>query len=146
MCQSRQQSVLTTSFNIFFSNLNFINQGFPFLNHYTTMVQCSYITDVLTLILTFCVFQCALPELDNPLSKKVRSIISGLLETRPNSMKVSYQEQHNKWINTGENILVDFGRHELNCHAVFNDLCLPLVGSVTNYAPPQLLQQPYFIF
>lgn len=78
------------------------------------MVQCSYITDVLTLILTFCVFQCALPELDNPLSKKVRSIISGLLEKRPNSMKVSYQEQQNKLINTGENILVDFRRHELN--------------------------------
>ncbi|KAM8748110.1 protein transport protein Sec24D isoform 2-T2 [Acanthopagrus schlegelii] len=31
---------------------------------------------------------CALPELDNPLSKRIRSIISSLLEKRPNSMKV----------------------------------------------------------
>lgn len=34
--------------------------------------------------------QSSLPELDNPLSKKVRSIISNLLEKRPNSMKVKY--------------------------------------------------------
>lgn len=40
------------------------------------------------LLLTNCVFQAALPELDNPLSKKVRSIISSLLDKRPNSMKV----------------------------------------------------------
>lgn len=37
----------------------------------------------------FSFFQCSLPELDNPLSMKIRSIVSGLLEKRPNSMKVS---------------------------------------------------------
>ncbi|KAK2899740.1 protein transport protein Sec24D isoform X1 [Channa argus] len=39
---------------------------------------------------------CALPELDNPLSKKVRSIISGLLEKRPNSMKLQVVRQKDK--------------------------------------------------
>ncbi|XP_042367745.1 protein transport protein Sec24D [Plectropomus leopardus] len=39
---------------------------------------------------------CALPELDNPLSKKVRSIISGLLENRPNSMKLQIVRQKDK--------------------------------------------------
>lgn len=43
-----------------------------------------------------CVLQCALPELDNALSKKVRSIIDGLLEKRPNSMKVRYPQQQCK--------------------------------------------------
>lgn len=40
-------------------------------------------------ILVF-LFQSSLPELENPLSKKVRSIISDLLVKRPNSMKVKY--------------------------------------------------------
>uniref|UniRef100_A0A7N9ASZ6 SEC24 homolog D, COPII coat complex component n=1 Tax=Mastacembelus armatus TaxID=205130 RepID=A0A7N9ASZ6_9TELE len=39
---------------------------------------------------------CALPELDNPLSKKVRSIISGLLDKRPNSMKFQIVRQKDK--------------------------------------------------
>ncbi|XP_019121393.2 protein transport protein Sec24D isoform X1 [Larimichthys crocea] len=39
---------------------------------------------------------CALPELDNPLSKKVRSIINGLLEKRPNSMKLQIVRQKDK--------------------------------------------------
>ncbi|XP_049922697.1 protein transport protein Sec24D [Epinephelus moara] len=39
---------------------------------------------------------CALPELDNPLSKKVRSIISSLLEKRPNSMKLQIVRQKDK--------------------------------------------------
>ncbi|XP_040887320.1 protein transport protein Sec24D [Toxotes jaculatrix] len=38
----------------------------------------------------------ALPELDNPLSKKVRSLISGLLEKRPNSMKLLIVRQRDK--------------------------------------------------
>ncbi|XP_028999109.1 protein transport protein Sec24D [Betta splendens] len=38
----------------------------------------------------------ALPELDNPLSKKVRSIISALLEKRPNSMKLQIVRQRDK--------------------------------------------------
>ncbi|KAM4714424.1 protein transport protein Sec24D isoform 1-T2 [Anableps anableps] len=38
----------------------------------------------------------ALPELDNPLSKKVRSIISELLEKRPNSMKLQIVRQRDK--------------------------------------------------
>lgn len=38
----------------------------------------------------------ALPELDNPLSKKVRSIIDGLLEKRPNSMKLQIVRQRDK--------------------------------------------------
>ncbi|XP_051284770.1 protein transport protein Sec24D isoform X2 [Dicentrarchus labrax] len=39
---------------------------------------------------------CALPELDNPLSKKIRSIITGLLEKRPNSMKLQIVRQKDK--------------------------------------------------
>ncbi|XP_033507639.1 protein transport protein Sec24D [Epinephelus lanceolatus] len=39
---------------------------------------------------------CVLPELDNPLSKKVRSIISSLLEKRPNSMKLQIVRQKDK--------------------------------------------------
>ncbi|XP_070785758.1 protein transport protein Sec24D isoform X3 [Enoplosus armatus] len=39
---------------------------------------------------------CALPELDNPLSKKVRSIIDSLLEKRPNSMKLQIVRQKDK--------------------------------------------------
>lgn len=39
---------------------------------------------------------CALPELDNPLSRKVRSIISGLLEKRSNSMKLQIVRQKDK--------------------------------------------------
>lgn len=39
---------------------------------------------------------CALPELDNVLSKKVRSIISGLLDKRPNSMKLQIVRQKDK--------------------------------------------------
>ncbi|XP_053198960.1 protein transport protein Sec24D [Scomber japonicus] len=39
---------------------------------------------------------CALPELDNPLSSKVRSIISDLLEKRPNSMKLQIVRQKDK--------------------------------------------------
>ncbi|KAM6959869.1 protein transport protein Sec24D [Tautogolabrus adspersus] len=39
---------------------------------------------------------CALPELDNPLSKKVRSIINSLLEKRPNSMKLQIVKQRDK--------------------------------------------------
>jgi len=39
---------------------------------------------------------CALPELDNPLSNKVRSIINGLLEKRPNSMKLQIVRQKDK--------------------------------------------------
>ncbi|XP_029381974.1 protein transport protein Sec24D isoform X2 [Echeneis naucrates] len=38
----------------------------------------------------------ALPELDNPVSKKVRSIISSLLEKRPNSMKLQIVRQRDK--------------------------------------------------
>ncbi|XP_026208593.1 LOW QUALITY PROTEIN: protein transport protein Sec24D [Anabas testudineus] len=38
----------------------------------------------------------ALPDLDNPLSMKVRSIISGLLEKRPNSMKLQIVRQRDK--------------------------------------------------
>uniref|UniRef100_A0A4W6EG19 SEC24 homolog D, COPII coat complex component n=1 Tax=Lates calcarifer TaxID=8187 RepID=A0A4W6EG19_LATCA len=38
----------------------------------------------------------ALPELDNPLSKKVRSIINGLLDKRPNSMKLQIVRQRDK--------------------------------------------------
>ncbi|KAK5848438.1 hypothetical protein PBY51_006052 [Eleginops maclovinus] len=38
----------------------------------------------------------ALPELDNPLSNKVRSIISGLMEKRPNSMKLQIVRQKDK--------------------------------------------------
>ncbi|XP_033992572.1 LOW QUALITY PROTEIN: protein transport protein Sec24D [Trematomus bernacchii] len=38
----------------------------------------------------------ALPELDNPLSAKVRSIISGLMEKRPNSMKLQIVRQKDK--------------------------------------------------
>ncbi|XP_054907152.1 protein transport protein Sec24D [Poeciliopsis prolifica] len=37
-----------------------------------------------------------LPELDNPLSKKVRAIISELLEKRPNSMKLQIVRQKDK--------------------------------------------------
>uniref|UniRef100_A0A3B5L1S1 SEC24 homolog D, COPII coat complex component n=1 Tax=Xiphophorus couchianus TaxID=32473 RepID=A0A3B5L1S1_9TELE len=37
-----------------------------------------------------------LPELDNPLSKKVRTIISELLEKRPNSMKLQIVRQRDK--------------------------------------------------
>ncbi|XP_034020581.1 protein transport protein Sec24D [Thalassophryne amazonica] len=37
-----------------------------------------------------------LPELDNPLSKKVRSIITRLLEKRPNSMKLQIVRQRDK--------------------------------------------------
>uniref|UniRef100_A0A3Q3WET3 Uncharacterized protein n=1 Tax=Mola mola TaxID=94237 RepID=A0A3Q3WET3_MOLML len=39
---------------------------------------------------------CSLPELDNPLSKKIRSIVSGLLERRPNSMKLQIVRQKDK--------------------------------------------------
>ncbi|XP_078131864.1 protein transport protein Sec24D isoform X1 [Sander vitreus] len=39
---------------------------------------------------------CALPELDNPLSIKVRSIINGLIEKRPNSMKLQIVRQKDK--------------------------------------------------
>ncbi|XP_034532534.1 protein transport protein Sec24D isoform X2 [Notolabrus celidotus] len=39
---------------------------------------------------------CSLPELDNPLSKKVRSIINELLEKRPNSMKLQIVRQRDK--------------------------------------------------
>ncbi|XP_031706722.1 protein transport protein Sec24D [Anarrhichthys ocellatus] len=39
---------------------------------------------------------CALPELDNPLSNKVRSIINGLIEERPNSMKLHIVRQKDK--------------------------------------------------
>ncbi|KAM9426624.1 protein transport protein Sec24D isoform 2-T2 [Pholidichthys leucotaenia] len=39
---------------------------------------------------------CALPELDNPMSRKVRSIISDLLEKRPNSMKLQIVRQRDK--------------------------------------------------
>ncbi|KAM7366196.1 hypothetical protein PAMP_015659 [Pampus punctatissimus] len=39
---------------------------------------------------------CALPELSNPLSNKIRSIISGLLEKRPNSMKLQIVRQKDK--------------------------------------------------
>ncbi|XP_059211053.1 protein transport protein Sec24D isoform X2 [Centropristis striata] len=39
---------------------------------------------------------CALPELDNPLSNKVRSIISDLLEKRPKSMKLQIVRQKDK--------------------------------------------------
>lgn len=38
----------------------------------------------------------ALPELDNPLSRKVRSIVSDLLEKRPNSMKLHVVRQKDK--------------------------------------------------
>ncbi|XP_075891540.1 protein transport protein Sec24D isoform X2 [Nelusetta ayraudi] len=38
----------------------------------------------------------SLPELDNPLSKKVRSIVSSLLEKRPNSMKLHIVRQKDK--------------------------------------------------
>ncbi|KAK5598778.1 Protein transport protein Sec24D [Crenichthys baileyi] len=38
----------------------------------------------------------ALPELDNPLSKKIRSIIGELLEKRPNSMKLQIVRQRDK--------------------------------------------------
>ncbi|KAG7243338.1 hypothetical protein INR49_011794 [Caranx melampygus] len=38
----------------------------------------------------------ALPELDNPMSKKVCSLISGLLEKRPNSMKLLIVRQKDK--------------------------------------------------
>ncbi|XP_068569532.1 protein transport protein Sec24D [Cebidichthys violaceus] len=38
----------------------------------------------------------ALPELDNPLSNKVRSIINGLIEERPNSMKLHIVRQKDK--------------------------------------------------
>ncbi|XP_017269960.1 protein transport protein Sec24D [Kryptolebias marmoratus] len=38
----------------------------------------------------------SLPELDNPLSKKVRSIISDLLDKRPNSMKLQIVRQRDK--------------------------------------------------
>ncbi|XP_022614538.1 protein transport protein Sec24D [Seriola dumerili] len=37
-----------------------------------------------------------LPELDSPMSKKIRSIISGLLEKRPNSMKLLIMKQRDK--------------------------------------------------
>ncbi|XP_056225359.1 protein transport protein Sec24D isoform X2 [Seriola aureovittata] len=37
-----------------------------------------------------------LPEVDNPMSKKIRSIISGLLEKRPNSMKLLIMRQRDK--------------------------------------------------
>uniref|UniRef100_A0AAQ5XCW6 SEC24 homolog D, COPII coat complex component n=1 Tax=Amphiprion ocellaris TaxID=80972 RepID=A0AAQ5XCW6_AMPOC len=40
--------------------------------------------------------QCALPELDNPLSSKVRAIISGVLEKRPSSMKLQIVRQRDK--------------------------------------------------
>lgn len=56
---------------------------------FISIVTCSY----------FCVFQCALPELDNPLSKRIRSIISSLLEKRPNSMKVKKIKGRSKWVN-----------------------------------------------
>ncbi|XP_037614281.1 protein transport protein Sec24D isoform X3 [Sebastes umbrosus] len=39
---------------------------------------------------------CELPELDNPLSNKVRSIISDLIEKRPNSMKLQIVRQKDK--------------------------------------------------
>ncbi|XP_054457528.1 protein transport protein Sec24D [Anoplopoma fimbria] len=39
---------------------------------------------------------CVLPELDNPLSNKVRSIINGLIENRPNSMKLNIVRQKDK--------------------------------------------------
>uniref|UniRef100_A0A672J9R9 SEC24 homolog D, COPII coat complex component n=1 Tax=Salarias fasciatus TaxID=181472 RepID=A0A672J9R9_SALFA len=39
---------------------------------------------------------CALPELDNPLSTKVRSIINDLLDKRPNSMKLQIVKQRDK--------------------------------------------------
>ncbi|KAK9524686.1 hypothetical protein VZT92_017057 [Zoarces viviparus] len=39
---------------------------------------------------------CALPELDNPLSNKVRSIINGLIEERPHSMKLHIVRQKDK--------------------------------------------------
>nr|XP_046236643.1 protein transport protein Sec24D [Scatophagus argus] len=39
---------------------------------------------------------CALPELDNPLSKKVRSVISSVTEKRPNSMKLQIVRQKDK--------------------------------------------------
>ncbi|XP_068163753.1 protein transport protein Sec24D [Antennarius striatus] len=38
----------------------------------------------------------ALPELDNPLSKKLRSIVSDVLEKRPNSMKLQLVRQKDK--------------------------------------------------
>ncbi|XP_023276832.1 protein transport protein Sec24D [Seriola lalandi dorsalis] len=37
-----------------------------------------------------------LPEVDNPMSKKIRFIISGLLEKRPNSMKLLIMRQRDK--------------------------------------------------
>ncbi|XP_070710990.1 protein transport protein Sec24D [Pempheris klunzingeri] len=39
---------------------------------------------------------CALPELDSPLSRKVRSIINDLLEKRPKSMKLQMVRQRDK--------------------------------------------------
>uniref|UniRef100_A0AAQ4RV20 SEC24 homolog D, COPII coat complex component n=1 Tax=Gasterosteus aculeatus aculeatus TaxID=481459 RepID=A0AAQ4RV20_GASAC len=39
---------------------------------------------------------CALPELDNPLSNKVRAIINDLIEKRPNSMKLHIVRQKDK--------------------------------------------------
>ncbi|CAN9509537.1 unnamed protein product [Ophioblennius macclurei] len=39
---------------------------------------------------------CALPELDNPLSTKVRSIINDLLDNRPSSMKLQIVRQRDK--------------------------------------------------
>ncbi|XP_040037062.2 protein transport protein Sec24D [Gasterosteus aculeatus] len=39
---------------------------------------------------------CALPELDNPLSNKVRTIINDLIEKRPNSMKLHIVRQKDK--------------------------------------------------
>ncbi|XP_037116537.1 protein transport protein Sec24D [Syngnathus acus] len=39
---------------------------------------------------------CALPELDNPLSKKVRAIVNDLLEKRPRSMKLQIVRQKDR--------------------------------------------------
>ncbi|XP_056225358.1 protein transport protein Sec24D isoform X1 [Seriola aureovittata] len=98
-----------------------------------------------------------LPEVDNPMSKKIRSIISGLLEKRPNSMKVKPVKktqfpnltlltkehffffclkcnQHAlspliiKLLSTRRNPMSE--EVEANCHKAFNDLCLPLVELV----------------
>lgn len=61
-----------------------------------------------TLDFFVCFYQSRLPELDNPLSKKVRSIISSLLEKRPNSMKVKYFSNKCNVISTHGNLMGNF--------------------------------------
>lgn len=75
------------------------------------------------------VSQNLLPELDNPLSKKVRFIVNDLLEKRPNSMKVKNPTQYT--LKKHLSIFSILNLHKMllneNIHVKMMDLNCPLV-------------------